>query len=60
MTKRLDALQSVLMDNTVLNEWFLPMQKALDKVRYSRERFSVLSAEFFILLGCLRQLQGTK
>ncbi|NYT46595.1 MAG: transposase family protein [Candidatus Methanofishera endochildressiae] len=42
------------------NEWFLPMQKALDKVRYSRERFSVLSADFFILLGCLRQLQRTK
>jgi hypothetical protein len=36
------------------------MQKALDKVRYSRQQFSVLSAEFFILLGCLRQLQGTK
>jgi hypothetical protein len=36
------------------------MQKALDKVRYSRKRFSTLTAEFFILLGCLRQLQGTK
>ena len=36
------------------------MQKALDKVRYSRERFFTLTAEFFILLGCLRQLQGTK
>ena len=59
MSKRLDALQSILLDNTVLNEWFLPMQKALDKVRYSRERFSVLSADLFILLGCLRQLQGT-
>lgn len=60
MSKRLDALQSTLLNNTVLNEWFLPMQQALDKVRYSRKRFSVLSAEFFILLGCLRQLQGTK
>ncbi len=60
MSKRLDALQAVLMNNTVLNEWFLPMQKALDKVRYSRKQFSVLSADFFILLGCLRQLQGTK
>jgi len=60
MSKRLDALQSVLLNNTVLNEWFLPMQKVLDKVRYSRRRFSVLSADFFILLGCLRQLQGTK
>lgn len=60
MSKRLDTIQSILLNNTVLNEWFLPMQKALDKVRYSRQRFSVLSAEFFILLGCLRQLQGTK
>ena len=60
MSKRLDALQAILMNNTVLNEWFLPMQKALDKVRYSRKQFSVLSADFFILLGCLRQLQGTK
>ncbi len=60
MSKRLDALQTVLLKNTVLNEWFLPMQKALDKVRYSRKQFSVLSADFFILLGCLRQLQGTK
>ena len=60
MSKRLDALQTVLLSNTVLSEWFLPMQKALDKVRFSRQRFSVLSAEFFILLGCLRQLQGTK
>jgi len=34
--------------------------KSLDKVRYSRKRFSTLTAEFFILLGCLRQLQGLK
>ncbi|CAB5498939.1 hypothetical protein AZO1586I_413 [Bathymodiolus thermophilus thioautotrophic gill symbiont] len=60
MSKRLDSLQSTLMDNTVLGEWFLPMQKALDKVRFSRQKYSVLSAEFFILLGCLRQFQGTK
>ncbi len=36
------------------------MQKALDKVRYSRKRFFTLTAEFFILLGCLRRLQGKK
>ena len=60
MSKRLANLQSVLLNNTVLNDWFLPLQKALDKVRYSRQQFSVLSADFFILLGCLRQLQGTK
>ena len=60
MSKRLANLQSLLLNDTVLNKWFLPLQKALDKVRYSRQQFSVLSAEFFILLGCLRQLQGTK
>ena len=60
MAKRLDSLQAILLNDTVLEEWFRPMQKALDKVRYSRERFSTLTAECFILLGCLRQLQGTK
>ena len=60
MPKRLDGLQALLLTDTVLYDWFRPMQKALDKVRYSRERFFTLSVEFFILLGCLRQLQGTK
>ncbi len=60
MTKRLDALQAILLNNTVLEEWFHPLQNALDKVRYSRKRFSTLTVEFFILLGCLRQLQGTQ
>lgn len=60
MTKRLDTLQAILLNNTVLEEWFRPLQNALDKVRYSRKRFSTLTVEFFILLGCLRQLQGTQ
>lgn len=60
MAKRLDSLQAVLLHDTVLEEWFRPMQKALDAIRYSRNRFSTLTAEFFILLGCLRQLQGGK
>lgn len=60
MLKRLDTLKTILLNDTVLEEWFSPMQKTLDKVRYSRKRFSTLTAEFFILLGCLRQLQGKK
>ena len=60
MSKKLDSLQAALLNNKVLNDWFLPMQKALDKVCYSRQKFSVLSVEFFILVGCLRQLQGEK
>lgn len=60
MSKRLDSLQTILLTGTVLEEWFRPMQQALEKVRYSRKRFSTLTADFFILLGCLRQLQGKK
>jgi len=60
MAKRLDSLRTILLHYTVLEEWFRPMQKTLDAVRYSRKRFSTLTAEFFILLGCLSQLQGGK
>jgi hypothetical protein len=60
MSNRLDSLQHQLLNETVLAEWFAPMQKALDRVRYSRQRHSTLSVDFFILLGCLRQLQGMK
>lgn len=60
MPKRMQQLESILCNDTVLNEWFSPMQHALDKVRYSRSRFPELKAVFFILLGCLRQLEGNK
>ncbi len=58
MSKRLSSLEFTLLDDTVLNEWFAPMQSALEKVRYSRDRFPILKADFFVLLGCLRQLMG--
>ncbi len=58
MSKRLASLEFTLLDDTVLNEWFAPMQSALEKVRYSRDRFPILKADFFVLLGCLRQLMG--
>lgn len=60
MSKRLESLKSTLLNQTVLSDWFQPMQHALEKVRYSRKRFPTLKADVFILLGCLRQLQGTK
>ncbi len=44
MSKRFTNVQSTLMNNTVLNEWFLPMQKTLNKVRFSRQKYSVLSS----------------
>ena len=58
MSKRLGSLTSTLLDQTLLKTWFEPMQQALEKVRYSRSRFPTLKADLFILLGCLRQLQG--
>ena len=60
MSKRLSSLESTLLDHTILSDWFKPMQQALEKVRYSRTRFPTLKADTFILLGCLRQLQGMK
>jgi len=44
-------------DNTVLGEWFEPMTRALEKVRFSDKRFRTLPMATFILLGCLRQIQ---
>jgi hypothetical protein len=32
MAKRLGSLQTVLLHDTVLEEWFRPMQKALDAI----------------------------
>ena len=60
MSKRLASLETTLLDQTILSDWFEPMQQALEKVRYSRKRFPTLKADIFILLGCLRQLQGMK
>ena len=60
MSKRLESLTSTLLDQTLLKEWFAPLQQALEKVRYSRSRFPTLKADTFILLGCLRQLLGMK
>ena len=60
MAKILDSLQTALLHDTVLEEWFRPMQKALDAIRYSRNQFSTQTAEFFILLGCLRQFCDNK
>lgn len=58
MKNRLNPLIDSLTQNTVLEQWFRPMQAALDKVRYPGAVFSVLSMPYFLLLGGLRQLQS--
>lgn len=57
MKNRLTSLIDTLTQDTVLEQWFSPMQKALDKVRYPEKVFNTLTMPFFLRLGCLRQLQ---
>ena len=58
MLARLDKLEAILMDNTVLNDWFSPFVGALEKVRYSNKKFPTLTTPMFILLNCIRQLNA--
>ncbi len=58
MSNRLIPLIHTLTQNTVLGEWFKPMQAALDRVRYPDKVFGTVSMSAFLLLGCLRQLQS--
>ena len=54
-TKR---LANQLTEETVLGEWFQPMDRVLDKVRFSEQSFASLPMREFILFGCLRQVQA--
>lgn len=60
MKNRLQNIQILLSQDTVLADWFAPMNEALDKVRYHEKIFNTLSMPMFILAGCLRQLQSQK
>ncbi|MEN8166428.1 MAG: transposase [Pseudomonadota bacterium] len=55
-TRRADSLTHSLLQETVLQEWFQPMQQALDKVRFSDRIFQSLPMLSYALLGGLRQL----
>ena len=56
MTRRADSLTHALLQETVLADWFEPMQQAFEKVRYSDRLFQALPMVSFALLGGLRQL----
>ena len=53
---RADSLTHALLQDTVLAEWFEPMQQAVEKLRYSDRLFQALPMISFALLGGLRQL----
>ncbi len=54
--RRADSLTHALLQDTVLEDWFEPMQQAFEKVRYSDRMFQAFPMISFALLGGLRQL----
>lgn len=58
MSARLKNVTEMLLDNTVFERWFSPMQHALEKVRHSDKAYKSLPVSAFIMLGCLRQLMS--
>ena len=53
-------LANQLTEETVLGEWFHPMNRALDQVHFSEKSFASLPMREFILFGCLRQVHSVK
>lgn len=60
MPDRLKELEIILTNNTVLNDWFNPLEIALDKVRYSHKKYHAITMTTFILQNCVRQLNSTQ
>lgn len=54
--RRAEPITKSLLHETILNDWFHPMQHALDKVRFSDTIFKSLPMASFVLFGGLRQL----
>lgn len=51
-------LAEQLTDQSVLGEWFKPIEQALGKVRFSDKKYASLPMRAFILFGCLRQCEA--
>lgn len=49
-------INQIFTSGTVLEEWFSPMAKILQKLRFSDAAFKALPMAPFILSGCLRQI----
>jgi len=59
MTPRLKNLENTLNNGTVLNDWFLPAEQALETIRYSDKIFPTLKMNTFILQNCVRQINDS-
>ena len=54
--RRAEPLTQSLLNGTILDDWFQPMENALANVRFSDAIFQSLPMNSFLLLGGLRQL----
>lgn len=52
------AYASRLMKGSVLGDWFSPLTKVLEDIRFSDRTFCALPMHAFILYGCMRQVQS--
>jgi len=55
MNGRLDDLETLLTNETVLEDWFTPAREALETIRPPRS-YPTLSNQTLILLNCVRQI----
>lgn len=55
---RLNELEKIMTDHTVLEDWFTPARNAMEKIRESR-KYPTLSNQMFILLNCVRQITAS-
>ncbi len=59
MRHQLRHIKQIFTSGTVLEEWFSPMARILEKSRFSDAPFKALPMAPFILSGCLRQILAT-
>lgn len=51
-----DDFAQQLTNETIFGEWFSPMERALDKVRFSEKIYAALPMHLFLMSGCIRQM----
>ena len=55
---RLNDLENIMTNHTVLEDWFTPAREAMEKIRGLRN-YPTLSNQMFILLNCVRQITAS-
>jgi hypothetical protein len=59
MAPRLENVENILNNGTVIEDWFSPVENSLKKVRYSDDILTTLKMNTFILQNCSRQINDS-